>query len=103
MQVYIPRRKDIILEHMNESDLEGEMKAEWLDGNSSSVAPLDLSKPAERVIIYTHGGNYFFGTRKTHRVVTWRLAKYAKARVLCKLKPRFKKINVIRVLHWIAR
>ncbi|KAI8610757.1 Alpha/Beta hydrolase protein, partial [Chytriomyces sp. MP71] len=36
----------------------------------------------ERVILYIHGGAYCLLSRKTHRGITWKLAKYAACRVL---------------------
>lgn len=51
--------------------------AEWIDYHDPNTV--------ERVILYIHGGAYFFASRRTHRAITWRLAKNAKARVLCKL------------------
>ncbi|KAI8847992.1 Alpha/Beta hydrolase protein [Chytridium lagenaria] len=77
-KTYIPRRSDVLPLGMREEDAKGNIKAEWIDGSVSA----DITKPAGRVILYAHGGAYFMGSRKTHRSVTWRLAKYAKARVL---------------------
>ncbi|KAJ3205081.1 hypothetical protein HDU67_009106 [Dinochytrium kinnereticum] len=77
-KTYIPRRSDVRPLDMKEEDALGNIKAEWIDRSVQS----DLSKPAERVILYAHGGAYFMGSRKTHRAVTWRLSKYANARIL---------------------
>ncbi|KAJ3100834.1 hypothetical protein HDU97_001888 [Phlyctochytrium planicorne] len=89
-KVYIPRRKEIRPLDMPENDAEGRIKAEWIDKLGS-----DVNTPAERVILFAHGvgesiaypktknrGAYFMGNRKTHRAITWRLARYANARVL---------------------
>ncbi|TPX64907.1 hypothetical protein SpCBS45565_g05522 [Spizellomyces sp. 'palustris'] len=77
-KVYIPRRKDVLPEGMAEKDAEGAIKAEWVDWE-----PIKNDKlAADRVILYVHGGAYFICSRKTHRGITYRLAKYAKARLL---------------------
>lgn len=36
----------------------------------------------EQVILYLHGGGYFFGSPRTHRPLTWRLSEKTKTRVL---------------------
>ncbi|TPX53688.1 hypothetical protein PhCBS80983_g06233 [Powellomyces hirtus] len=77
-KIYIPRRKDVLPEGMSERDAEGVVKGEWVDWDrvpNEKVA-------SERVILYVHGGAYFICSRKTHRGITYRLAKYAKARLL---------------------
>ncbi|KAJ3383159.1 hypothetical protein HDU80_001320 [Chytriomyces hyalinus] len=77
-KVLIPRRTDLLPFGMDVADAQGSITAEWID----SALSVDESKPSERVILYAHGGVYIGGSRKTHRQVTWRLAKYANARVL---------------------
>ncbi|KAJ3098852.1 hypothetical protein HDU96_010927 [Phlyctochytrium bullatum] len=77
-KTYIPRRGDVLPAGMNPEDATGNLKAEYVDADTNA----DLSKPAKRVILYAHGGVYVMCSRKTHRAVTWRLAKYADARVL---------------------
>ncbi|KAJ3412288.1 hypothetical protein HDV05_000999 [Chytridiales sp. JEL 0842] len=81
---YIPRRDDIPMEHMKPELKTGNIKAEWVELYSSSKHTPQSAAAGnpQRVIIYVHGGNYFMGSRKTHRSVTWRLATYANARVL---------------------
>ena len=37
---------------------------------------------AERVVLYLHGGGFFICNRKTHRMLTWRVSKFCKARLL---------------------
>ncbi|KAI9093755.1 Alpha/Beta hydrolase protein [Phlyctochytrium arcticum] len=89
-KVYIPRRQDALPEGMSPKDARGSIKGEWLDwGNPPShllrsrTSDQALDAPAdERVILYLHGGAYFICSRKTHRGLTYRAAKYAKARVL---------------------
>ena len=36
----------------------------------------------DRVILYLHGGGYFFGSPRTHRTLSWRLAQETGSRVL---------------------
>lgn len=36
----------------------------------------------EKVILYLHGGGYFFGSPRTHRPLTWRLSAKTKMKVL---------------------
>lgn len=35
-----------------------------------------------RVVLYLHGGGYFFGSPRSHRSVTWRLSRACRAKVL---------------------
>ncbi|MCK0155395.1 alpha/beta hydrolase [Alcanivorax sp. S6407] len=37
---------------------------------------------SNRVVLYFHGGAYFFGSPRSHRAVTWRMSQYCKAKVL---------------------
>lgn len=37
---------------------------------------------SNRVVLYFHGGAYFFGSPRSHRAVTWRLSHYCRAKVL---------------------
>jgi acetyl esterase/lipase len=53
--------------------------AEWIDYKCSDTG-IDTTK-SDRVILYIHGGAFFAMSRKTHRMATWRLAKYSKCRV----------------------
>ena len=52
----------------------GGVDAEWVRTPKS-----DKSK----VLLYLHGGAYFFGSPETHRNLVWRLADKAGCRVLC--------------------
>ncbi|KAJ3334097.1 hypothetical protein HDU76_010219 [Blyttiomyces sp. JEL0837] len=91
-KVYIPRRKDCVIERglMKEEDFEGFVKAEWVDyvgkgsvgSGSSGVDGNDEDESQRRVVLYLHGGAYFICNRKTHRSITWRLSKQCKARLL---------------------
>jgi acetyl esterase/lipase len=77
-------RSDVTVDCFNNDMLNhGSFNAEWLDY---------YKKNSERVILYIHGGAYFFGSRRTHRSITWRLSKYAHARVLAidyRLAPKY--------------
>ncbi|KAJ3404592.1 hypothetical protein CcCBS67573_g06661 [Chytriomyces confervae] len=84
-------------------DTVGFLKAEWLTYHRSlfSMHSADhpaengsnsVARPGERVILYLHGGAYCLCSRKTHRGITWKLAKYAECRVLSvdyRLAPEF--------------
>ncbi|WP_290522293.1 alpha/beta hydrolase [Alcanivorax sp.] len=37
---------------------------------------------SNRVVLYFHGGAYFFGSPRSHRAVTWRMSQYCRAKVL---------------------
>lgn len=37
---------------------------------------------SNRVVLYFHGGAYFFGSPRSHRAVTWRLSRECRAKVL---------------------
>ncbi|KAJ3023954.1 UNVERIFIED_CONTAM: hypothetical protein HDU68_008396 [Siphonaria sp. JEL0065] len=95
-KVYVPRRADLILEDMKEEEATGFMKAEWIEYEpptslSFSFSSVLKKKPSheslipekeEAVILYIHGGAYCVASRKTHRGITWKLAKYANCKVL---------------------
>ncbi|KAL2912690.1 hypothetical protein HK105_207798 [Polyrhizophydium stewartii] len=78
VQTTVPMRPERIMPGMAEDEAKGSVPAEWVDYH----AYRDASKPAERVVIYMHGGGYTFGSPGMHRSVTWRLAKHGHARVL---------------------
>ncbi|KAK6092828.1 hypothetical protein BDV3_002873 [Batrachochytrium dendrobatidis] len=83
----IPLCEELALPGMLDKDVRGSIKAEWVDAH-----PVTVTTPVERVILYIHGGAYLFASRRTHRSVTWRLAKSANARVLSidyRLAPEF--------------
>ncbi|KAI9344292.1 Alpha/Beta hydrolase protein [Obelidium mucronatum] len=64
---------------MDQSEAEGVVKAEWVAWDESAESS-PLSNSA--VVLYFHGGGYCFASRKTHRGITWKIAKYANCRVL---------------------
>ncbi|KAJ1569050.1 hypothetical protein HK405_010528 [Cladochytrium tenue] len=105
----VPRREDLVLDGMSAEDAKGVIVAEWVDfargrrgsvsassaststavveaadSQAEDVAPSAAASPQadRRVVLYLHGGAYFFGSRKTHRSMTWRISKYAKAPLL---------------------
>ncbi|RKO93076.1 Alpha/Beta hydrolase protein [Blyttiomyces helicus] len=87
---YIPRRREVLPKGMSAKDAEGALKAEWVDFPHRDMRPVEKGVAAERVILFVHGGER--GNRATHRGMTWRIAKYAKARVLAidyRLAPEF--------------
>ncbi|KAJ3042743.1 hypothetical protein HDV00_006800 [Rhizophlyctis rosea] len=77
-KVHIPRRQDVVPQGMDPADTAGLVKAEWIDFHPNEKG----RGPPERVVLYIHGGAYFLCSRKTHRGLTWRVAKYCRARVL---------------------
>jgi acetyl esterase/lipase len=104
-RVNVPRRKDVAPEGLL-PDLSNDkpLKAEWVEyplsssssltSSSSTTTPPSnsilppphpthrLASPNERVVLYLHGGAYFICSPKTHRMITWRISKYAQAKVL---------------------
>ncbi|MDX1804859.1 MAG: alpha/beta hydrolase [Alcanivorax sp.] len=64
----VPSQVHIARTHM------GGVPGEWL------IAGREVR--ANRVVLYFHGGAYFFGSPRSHRAVTWRLSKHCRARVL---------------------
>lgn len=74
-KVSIPIRSDFPGLYPNEHA--GTFNGEW-------IYPQVKDNKVSRVILYMHGSAYALLSRRTHRHVTWRLAKYAHARVLCK-------------------
>ena len=53
---------------------EGGVPGEWVMGGRDLIAG--------RVLLYCHGGAYFFGSPRSHRALTWRLSRACRARVL---------------------
>ncbi len=52
----------------------GKITGEWVEAGDS----IDTN----RVLLYLHGGGYFFGSPKSHRPITWRLSRKAGLKVL---------------------
>ncbi|KAJ3262977.1 hypothetical protein HDU77_011548 [Chytriomyces hyalinus] len=109
--IMIPRRSDLTLLDMKPEDAEGDFPAEWIEYGpsladfissarnsfsgealaengtqlSASVASTQAINSAigpDSVVLYIHGGAYCLGSRKTHRGITWKIAKYSNCRVL---------------------
>ncbi|KAJ3071515.1 hypothetical protein HDU98_005224 [Podochytrium sp. JEL0797] len=88
-KTHIPRREDIVLEHMTAEQATGEIKAEWVEyvvpsffSPNSPRAEAEDNSETDPVVLYLHGGGYCLCSRKTHRGLTWKIAKFAQARVL---------------------
>lgn len=52
----------------------GGVPGEWLSAGRHLLAG--------RVVLYFHGGGYFFGSPRSHRALTWRLGRACRSRVL---------------------
>lgn len=52
----------------------GTVEGEWVETGTSA--------DPNQVLLYLHGGGYFFGSPKTHRPITWRLSGKAGMKVL---------------------
>jgi len=59
--------------HIAPADVGG-VPGEWLMTGRNLIAG--------RVVLYFHGGAYFFGSPRSHRAVTWRLSRACRAKVL---------------------
>ncbi|KAJ3213321.1 hypothetical protein HDU67_003040 [Dinochytrium kinnereticum] len=76
-KIRIPRRPDCLPENMDVKDAQGMIKAEWMDYHKDNLKTDD-----GRVILYLHGGAYIICNRKSHRGITWRVAKHSRCKVL---------------------
>lgn len=59
--------------HIAPADVGG-VPGEWVSRGGETIAG--------RVVLYFHGGGYFFGSPRSHRALTWRLSRTCRARVL---------------------
>lgn len=59
--------------HIAPADVGG-VPGEWVVAGRNVVAG--------RVVLYLHGGAYFFGSPRSHRAVTWRVSRACRAKVL---------------------
>ncbi|KAJ3374001.1 hypothetical protein HDU91_000057 [Kappamyces sp. JEL0680] len=76
-KVTLPRLPMIMIDDQPHYDtLNDRMNAEWVWNSQSS------SDAKDRVVLYSHGGAYVLSSRRTHRPITSRIAKYADCRVL---------------------
>jgi acetyl esterase/lipase len=63
---------------------ESEMKAEWIEMKSDYYERKQMKDPGKRVMLYVHGGAYFFGSVDEHRYQMQRHARKLKARVFAR-------------------
>ncbi|KEY66848.1 hypothetical protein S7711_05202 [Stachybotrys chartarum IBT 7711] len=69
-----------------------QMEAEWIEMRSDANERKKSGKPLRRVMMYVHGGAYFFGSVDEHRYQMQRHARKLQARVLApkyRLAPSF--------------
>jgi hypothetical protein len=90
-KVYIPRRPLEVDGHVMLGSEVDCLKAEFVDWQKSlencteeQCREFPVLQEKEKIILFCHGGGYTLCSRKTHRGLTWRISKYANARVLCK-------------------
>ncbi|GAP86797.1 putative lipase esterase family protein [Rosellinia necatrix] len=68
------------------------LKAEWVEMRSDYNERIKSGDPCKRVILYIHGGGYYFGSVDEHRYQIQRHARKLKARVFApkyRLAPQF--------------
>jgi acetyl esterase/lipase len=68
------------------------LKAEWVEMRSDYNERMKSGDPGTRVMLYVHGGGYFFGSVDEHRYQMQRHARKLKARVFApeyRLAPQF--------------
>lgn len=68
------------------------LKAEWIEMKSDYHERKKASDPGKRVMLYVHGGGYYFGSVDEHRYQMQRHARKLKARVFApeyRLAPQF--------------
>ncbi|KAG5951901.1 hypothetical protein E4U53_002057 [Claviceps sorghi] len=68
------------------------LEAEWIEMRAHYNARKALNEPGRRVMLYVHGGAYFFGSVDEHRYQLQRHARKLKARVFApkyRLAPQF--------------
>lgn len=68
------------------------LEAEWIEMRAHANERKKTGNPAHRVILYFHGGGYYFGSVDEHRYQMQRHARKLKARVLApryRLAPQF--------------
>ncbi|TLD28227.1 hypothetical protein PspLS_03251 [Pyricularia sp. CBS 133598] len=68
------------------------LRAEWVEMRSDYRRRKEDTKPCKRIMLYIHGGAYFFGSVDEHRYQIQRHARKLKARVIApryRLAPQF--------------
>ncbi|KAJ3269799.1 hypothetical protein HDV01_000896 [Terramyces sp. JEL0728] len=73
-KIKIPRVPSIELNGIVYNDKDGVINSEWIEYPDTPSS--------DRVILYVHGGAYVLASRRTHRGITWRVAKNAEAKLL---------------------
>ncbi|TVY37128.1 AB hydrolase superfamily protein [Lachnellula occidentalis] len=68
----------------------GELKAEWIEMKTHYQERKSTSDPGKRVMLYVHGGAYFFGSVDEHRYQMQRHARKLKARVFAREYSRYR-------------
>lgn len=63
---------------------DSELKAEWIEMKNDYQERKGTSDPGRRVMLYVHGGAYFFGSVDEHRYQMQRHARKLKARVFAR-------------------
>lgn len=62
----------------------GNLKAEWIEMRSSYDQRKQTGDKGKKIILYVHGGAYFFGSVDEHRYQLQRHARKLEARVLAR-------------------
>lgn len=95
---YLNKAADAIIEQLGHHGIEkvggktwwqwrrpgNEMKAEWIEMRKDYNERQKNKDPGRRVILYVHGGAYFFGSVDEHRYQLQRHARKLKARVFAR-------------------
>lgn len=58
--------------------------AEWVEMKSDYIERRNLGQKSRRIMLYVHGGAYYFGSVDTHRYQLQRHARKLKARVFAR-------------------
>jgi acetyl esterase/lipase len=95
---YLNKAADTIIEQLGHHGIEkvggktwwqwrrpgNEMKAEWIEMRKDYNERQKNKDPGRRVMLYVHGGAYFFGSVDEHRYQLQRHARKLKARVFAR-------------------
>lgn len=95
---YLNKAADAIIEQLGHHGIEkvggktwwqwrrpgNEMKAEWIEMRKDYSERQKNKDPGRRVMLYVHGGAYFFGSVDEHRYQLQRHARKLKARVFAR-------------------
>ncbi|KAJ3104648.1 hypothetical protein HDU97_009039 [Phlyctochytrium planicorne] len=87
--VAIPRRSDILLQGMDESQSTGSIPSEWVTYSpkpqksaKSPPPPAYDESEEEKVILFLHGGAFIMGSPTSHRFLTSQFSQHSNAQVL---------------------